>query len=110
MRQRFIESSTREGGDSVGLTVTRGMALTTRMCRCTRKRRQDRVRPPCVACAPAKGRAAAVIAHPPGVERQWEWLPFPDPPVALGVGHDRVRHGGIFCHGRDAGADINCRR
>ncbi len=52
----------------------------------TRKLRERRLRPPCEACAPAKGRAAAVIAHPPGVETQWDWVEFPDPPAHWGWG------------------------
>lgn len=33
----------------------------------TRRVRQRSLRPACQACAPAKGRPVAVIAHPPGV-------------------------------------------
>lgn len=52
----------------------------------TRKLRERLLRPPCEACAPATGRAAAVIPHPPGVETQWDWVEFPDPPPAWGWG------------------------
>lgn len=52
----------------------------------TRKLRQRSLRPACEACAPATGRAAAVIAHPPGVETQWDWVEFPDPPAHWGWG------------------------
>lgn len=52
----------------------------------TRKLRERGLRPACEACAPAMGRAAAVIAHPPGVETQWDWVEFPDPPPAWGWG------------------------
>ena len=46
----------------------------------TRQSRTRSLRPPCEACAPARGRAAAVIPHPPAVETQWDWVEFPDPP------------------------------
>ena len=52
----------------------------------TRRVRQRSLRPACQACTPAKGRPVAVIAHPPGVETQWDWVEFPDPPAAWGWG------------------------
>lgn len=52
----------------------------------TRKLRERSLRPACEACAPATGRAAAVIPHPPGVETQWDWVEFPDPPAHWGWG------------------------
>lgn len=52
----------------------------------TRKIRERSLRPACEACSPATGRVAAVIAHPPGVETQWDWVEFPDPPQAWGWG------------------------
>ena len=52
----------------------------------TRKLRERSLRPACEPCAPATGRAAAVIPHPPGVETQWDWVEFPDPPEHWGWG------------------------
>lgn len=52
----------------------------------TRKIRDRGLRPACEACAPTKGRAAAVIAHPPGQEIQWDWVDLPDPPEHWGWG------------------------
>lgn len=52
----------------------------------TRQLRERRLRPPCEACAPAKGRATALIEHPPGEETQWDWLALPDPPEVWGWG------------------------
>ena len=52
----------------------------------TRQLRDRRLRPACEACTPAKGRPAAVIEHPPGVETQWDWLELPDPPAHWGWG------------------------
>lgn len=42
--------------------------------------------PPREDCAPATGRAATVIAHPPGVETQWDWVELPDPSAHWGRG------------------------
>ena len=47
----------------------------------TRKLREGRLRPACEKCAPATGRAAVVIAHPPGAETQWDSMELPDPPA-----------------------------
>jgi hypothetical protein len=52
----------------------------------TRKIRQGGLRPACEPCAPAKGRPAAVIAHPAGQEVQWDWVDLPDPPAHWGWG------------------------
>jgi transposase len=52
----------------------------------TRALRSRGLRPACEACHPAKGRAAAVIEHPPGEETQWDWLELPDPPKSWGWG------------------------
>lgn len=52
----------------------------------TRKIRDRSLRPACQACTPATGRAAAVIAHPPGVETQWDWVELPNPPEHWGWG------------------------
>lgn len=57
----------------------------------TRKLRERSLRPGCEACAPARDRPAAVIAHPPGVETQWDWVEFPDPPAHWGWG--KTAHG-----------------
>ena len=52
----------------------------------TREIRARNLRPKCVACAGATGRANAVIAHPAGAETQWDWLDLPDPPASWGWG------------------------
>lgn len=52
----------------------------------TRQLRARGLRPACEACTPAKGRAAAVIEHPPGEETQWDWVELPDPPAHWGWG------------------------
>ena len=52
----------------------------------TRQVRVRGLRPACEACTPAKGRAAAVIEHPPGQETQWDWVELPDPPEHWGWG------------------------
>lgn len=52
----------------------------------TRKIRDLGLRPACAPCAPTRGRAAAVIAHPPGQEVQWDWVDLPDPPARWGWG------------------------
>ena len=52
----------------------------------TRQIRDRGLRPHCEPCAGTKGRASAVIEHPPGEETQWDWLELPDPPEAWGWG------------------------
>ncbi|MGI8306047.1 IS21 family transposase [Saccharopolyspora hattusasensis] len=52
----------------------------------TRQIRDRGLRPACEPCRPAKGRAVAVIEHPPGDETQWDWLDLPDPPEHWGWG------------------------
>jgi transposase len=52
----------------------------------TRQIRDRGLRPVCETCRPAKGRAVAVIEHPPGEETQWDWVELPDPPAAWGWG------------------------
>ena len=52
----------------------------------TRQIRGRELRPHCEPCAGTKGRASAVIKHPPGEETQWDWLELPDPPAAWGWG------------------------
>lgn len=50
----------------------------------TRQIRDRGLRPACEACHAAKGRAVAVIEHPPGEETQWDWVELPDPPAGWG--------------------------
>lgn len=52
----------------------------------TREIRARKLRPACTQCATATGRVNAIIAHPPGVETQWDWLDLPDPPESWGWG------------------------
>ena len=52
----------------------------------TREVRARKLRPTCVACVGATGRANAVIPHPAGEETQWDWLDLPDPPTSWGWG------------------------
>lgn len=52
----------------------------------TRALRDRSLRPHCEACAASRGRDAAIIDHPPGVETQWDWLELPDPPPGWGFG------------------------
>jgi transposase len=67
----------------------------------TRKIRDLRLRPACEPCAPTKGRPAAVIAHPPGEEIQWDWVDLPDPPAHWGWGaHARLLIGALSHAGR----------
>ncbi len=42
----------------------------------TRKLRERGLRPRCEACEGVRGRATAVIDHPPGAEVQWDWVEF----------------------------------
>jgi transposase len=46
--------------------------------------RRHQLRPRCQACAAAKSRDRALIAHPAGEETQWDWLELPDPPKQWG--------------------------
>lgn len=52
----------------------------------TRQIRARGLRPACEPCRPTKGRAVAVIEHPPGQETQWDWVELPDPPPGWGWG------------------------
>ncbi len=45
-----------------------------------RKIRHRRLRPSCGACAGTRGRATAIIDHPPGEECQWDWTELRDTP------------------------------
>ncbi len=52
----------------------------------TRQIRDRDLRPHCEPCSATKGRAVAVIEHPPGEETQWDWVELPDPPASWGWG------------------------
>ena len=64
----------------------------------TRHVRARGLRPLCETCRPAKGRAVAVIEHPPGEETQWDWLELPDPPPAWGWGSSACVFVGALAH------------
>jgi len=66
----------------------------------TRQLRARRLRPPCEACRPAKGRPVAVIDHPAGEETQWDWVDLPDPPTAWGWGSNASLFVGALAHSR----------
>lgn len=63
-----------------------------------RKVRRRGLRPLCGACAGTRGRATAIIDHPPGEECQWDWVELRDTPwgtsahVLVGV----LSHSGRF--------------
>jgi len=77
----------------------------------TRALRARGLRPACEPCAPTKGRAVAVIEHPPGEETQWDWVELPDPPAHWGWGKDAHllvgslshsgRWRGVLCESQD---------
>ena len=64
----------------------------------TRAIRARGLRPACEACRPTKGRAVAVIEHPPGQETQWDWVELPDPPEAWGWGKSAYLLVGALSH------------
>jgi len=64
----------------------------------TRQLRTRGLRPHCEPCSPARGRAAAVIAHPPGEETQWDWVELPDPPAHWGWGSKAFLLVGALAH------------
>lgn len=64
----------------------------------TRQLRDRGLRPACEPCTPAKGRAVAVIEHPPGEETQWDWLELPDPPAHWGWGKNAHLLVGALSH------------
>jgi transposase len=67
----------------------------------TRALRARRLRPHCEPCQASKGRAHAVIEHPPGHETQWDWLELPDPPAGWGWGaRAYLLVGALACSGR----------
>jgi hypothetical protein len=73
----------------------------------TRALRARGLRPACEPCAPTKGRAVAVIEHPPGEETQWDWVELPEPPAHWGWGKDAHLLVGSLSHsGRLAGSPI----
>lgn len=51
--------------------------------------RARQLRPCCAACAAARERDRALIAHPPGEETQWDWVVLPNPPADWGCGEPR---------------------
>ena len=64
----------------------------------TRAIRARGLRPACEACRPTKGRAVAVIEHPPGQETQWDWVELPDPPEHWGWGKSAYLLVGALSH------------
>ncbi len=64
----------------------------------TRAVRARGLRPACESCAPTKGRAVAVIDHPPGAETQWDWVELPDPPAHWGWGKEAHLLVGALSH------------
>jgi transposase len=64
----------------------------------TRQVRARGLRPACETCHAAKGRASAVIDHPPGEETQWDWVELPDPPRSWGWGSKAFLFVGALAH------------
>jgi len=64
----------------------------------TRQVRDRELRPHCEACAVARGRAVAVIEHPPGEGTQWDWVELPDPPASWGWGASAALLVGALAH------------
>jgi transposase len=59
------------------------------------------LRPHCEPCQASAGRDAAIIAHPPGVETQFDWLELPGPPPGWGCGaHAHLLVGALSHSGR----------
>lgn len=57
--------------------------------------------PHCEPCQASAGRDAAIIAHPPGEETQFDWLELPGPPPAWGPGsHAHLLVGAVSASGR----------
>lgn len=64
-----------------------------------------RLRPHCEPCQASGGRDAAIIAHPPGEETQFDWLELPGPPPSWGCGsHAHLLVGALPSSGRWRGA------
>ena len=57
----------------------------TRYVTFVRKIRDRRLRPLCWACGGTRGRAVAIIDHPPGEECQWDWVHLGDMPCGSAV-------------------------
>lgn len=64
----------------------------------TRQIRTRDLRPHCEPCSATKGRASAVIEHPPGEETQWDWVELPDPPASWGWGKNAHILVGALAH------------
>jgi hypothetical protein len=64
----------------------------------TRQIRTRNLRPHCEPCSATKGRASAVIEHPPGEETQWDWVELPDPPEHWGWGKNAHLLVGSLAH------------
>jgi transposase len=63
------------------------------------------LRPHCEPCRASAGRDAAIIAHPPGEETQFDWLELPGPPPSWGCGaHAHLLVGALSSSGRWRGA------
>lgn len=63
------------------------------------------LRPHCEPCQASRGRDAAIIAHPPGEETQFDWLELPGPPPGWGCGaHAHLLVGALSASGRWRGA------
>jgi transposase len=63
--------------------------------------RAQGLRPHCEPCQASAGRDAAVIAHPPGEETQFDWLELPGPPPGWGCGsHAHLLVGALSSSGR----------
>jgi hypothetical protein len=59
------------------------------------------LRPHCEPCQASAGRDAAIIAHPPGEETQFDWVELPGPPPGWGCGaHAHLLAGALSSSGR----------
>jgi hypothetical protein len=59
------------------------------------------LRPHCEPCQASAGRDAAIIAHPPGEETQFDWVELPGPPPGWGCGaHAHLLAGALSASGR----------
>src|SRR5262252_3729692 len=67
------------------------------------------LRPHCEPCQASAGRDAAIIAHPPGEETQFDWLELPGPPPLWGCGaHAHLLVGALSASGRWRGVLAEC--
>jgi hypothetical protein len=67
------------------------------------------LRPHCEPCQASAGRDAAIIAHPPGEETQFDWLELPGPPLGWGCGsHAHLLVGALSASGRWRGVLAEC--